>query len=235
MKITNKIHRGASLAAAIVMLIILILGTGSNVITTVTNIHRYENTQLLTTILNLVINTVSSILLIVVLFRGKKDTLAAVFFLVTALPILVRGLVGNITTVFAYLAMRHFDGNMAALGVAATVILFLANLISIVFRVLLAAECFKPGKISGGGAKILLLILPIANILLTAVSTMVRQLYMVFDYGYELGVYFSATLIPAVITAVFSIGIVIMGLAFSIPVYEKKPYAFEAETGYNFN
>ena len=43
--------------------------------------------------------------------------------------------------------------------------------------------------------------------------------------------------LPAVISAVMSIGMVLLGLAFSIPVYEKMPYeyAYGAQTEYNPN
>jgi hypothetical protein len=184
-------------------------------------------------VVNLIINTISSVLLIVALFRGKKDSLAGIFFIVTALPIVFSSLVGNITSVFAYLAMRGYNEGMVTCALAATAIIFFANLFSIAFRVLLAIECFKPGKISGSKTKNLLLILPIVNILLTVVSTMVRQLYLASDYGF--GSYLSIALLPAVLTAVMSIGTVILGLAFSIPVYEKNSYAYGAPMEFNFS
>ena len=57
----------------------------------------------------------------------------------------------------------------------------------------------------------------IVNILLIAVSNMVQQLYMVTDFG---GLF--AVLLPAVFSIIMSIGTVLMGIAFSIPVYENN-------------
>lgn len=236
MRILNKTHRGASIAAAVVMLITLLAGTGLNIVSMIGSARDYEASQLLTAVLNLGINAIASILLIVALLRGKKDTVAGVLFLITLVRTIITGVIGGITGMIGLLAVMSFmTGGMFASLLAARFFVLLANLAGAAFRAMLAIECFKPGKVSGGKMKLFFLLLPIVNILLTVVSQMAQSLYMIGDYG--IGEYLVITMLPAVFSAVMSIGMVLLGLAFSIPVYEKMPYeyAYGAQTEYNPN
>lgn len=113
---------------------------------------------------------------------------------------------------------------IAVCVVDSSVIQIAANLAGAGFRALAAAECFKPGKITGGKTKTFLVILPVANILLIAVSNIVQQLYLLADYG--LPQFLAAVLLPAVLTVFSSIGTILMGVAFSIPVYETNLFDF---------
>lgn len=221
MKISGKIHRGASIAAAVIMLILLLVGTGTNIISTVSLSKYYETIQLLKTVLRLVVSTIASLMMIVVLFRGKKDTVAGVLLILTVVPILVTGVIAGASRVVTYLGMmRSMAKGMVICMISASVIQIVANLVGVGFRILLAAECFKPGMIAGRKSKSIFVILPIINILMIAVSNMVQQLYMIADYGFVQ--YLGAAVLPAAMTTFLSIGMVIMGIAFSIPVYENN-------------
>ena len=219
MKISGKIHRGASIAAAVVMLLFLIVGTGTNIISTINLSKYYETPQLLRSVLNLAANTIASLMLIVVLFRGKKDSVSGILVILTILIIPVRGVVAGVTRIITGFGMLgSMTKGLVVCLIASSVIQIVANLAGVGFRALIATECFKPGKITGGKTKAFLVILPIVNILLIAVSNMVQQLYLVADYGVTQ--FLIVVLMPAALTVVMSLGTVLMGVAFSIPVYE---------------
>lgn len=220
MKISGKIHRGASIAAGVVMLIFLLVGTGTNILSTINLSKHYETMQLLKTILNLAVSAIATLLLIVVLFRGRKDSVSGVLVILTILPILVTGVAGCVSRIITGFGMLGtLNKGFTICMMIAGVIQLAANLVGVGFRALIATECFKPGKISGGSTKSFLVILPIVNVLLVAVAGIVQQLYVIGEYGFAQ--FLTIALIPAVLTVFTSIGTVIMGLAFSIPVYEK--------------
>lgn len=235
MRISNKIHSGTAIAAAVIMMITTILSVGTNVLTLISSAVLYEKTLLISSVSNLVISMITCILMVVVLLRRKKDTVGGVLFLLTAVPIVVTGVFGNIFSTFAYFSASFLDSGMLIRLVAVGLIRLIANVASAAFRVFVAMECFKPGNISGGKMKPFLVILPIAMIILTMFATIVQNLYTVGDYGF--GGYLLSALLPAVFAAIFSAGYVVMGLAFSIPVYEQNPYeyAYTGQANYNFN
>lgn len=234
MKISNKIHRGAGIAAAVILLVTLLISTASQAVTLVMNGQHYDTTTLITTLVNLTINIMNSVLLVVVLFRGKKDTLSGALMLVTALIILGKDVTGGIATMFSYASTRAFlQGDMFACFMAAAAIRLIGGITNVAFRVFLALECLKPGNISGSKLKVMLIILPVVVIMLTAFSTMVQSFYMVTDYGF--GEYLLPMMVAASVTAVLSIGNVITGLALSIPVYEKTPFSYDYGTEPRYN
>lgn len=228
MRIANKTHRTASIAAAVIMLIVLLLGTASNVFTLISFPSTAQN---LMTVVNLVIRTLTNILLIVALFRGKKDILAGIFMIVAALPVITGIISGVFSIISSFAVYNSMMRGIAGCMIAANMIRILANLLNVVFYVLLAVECFAPGQISGSKLRASFLILPCMNILLIAVATMVQQLYVLVDYDF--GYYLSVALVPAVISAVLSVGTIIMGIAFSIPVYEQGSSGYGTQKNYN--
>ena len=84
MRISNKIHRGASMAAAIVMLILLLISTVSSAVSLL-SLRLYAPEAFVSNLVNLLLGLVCTIFLIIPLFRGKKDVLAAIFVLIPAL------------------------------------------------------------------------------------------------------------------------------------------------------
>ena len=233
MKISNKIHRGASVAAAVFLLIVLLLGAAANLITLINFSSAYSS--IVSTVLTLTANTVTGLLMVAALFRGRKDALAGVFFLIAALSLFVTGGISNAVTFFSAISMGSIlDGNnILGYTAAGSFLMILANLVSIVFRGLLAAECFKPGQLSGSSLKMLLPILPIVNILMVAVSNIVRQLFLLENYG--LSVFLINVLPSFLLSAVMSAGNILMGLALAIPVYEKNSHTYDPLMEYNFN
>lgn len=236
MRISNKIHSGTAVAAAVIMLITTFLSVGTNVFTLIANFRYYENSLLISSVSNLAISTITCILMAVVLFRRKKDTAAGIIFAITAVPVVITGVFGNVTSIFSYLSMSNsLENGMLICFIATSLIRLIANVASAAFRVFIAMECFNPGNISGGKMKSFLVILPIASIVLTIFATMVQNLYLVGDYGF--GEYLLTALLPAVFAALFSAVYVVIGLAFSTPVYEQNPYesTYTGQSYYNYN
>ena len=222
MKISNRVHKGTAITAAIIMLVTLVSGIFTNVITMVMNQNLHDIAPATTMIVNLVINSIVEILVIVALFRGKKDIMAAIFFLVITLAMVITGVIGRITNIITLLRIGDIgNDSMVKRMITGGMIALVANLAAVGFRVLLALECFKPGKISGCGAKALLIILPLVNILLVAASSIAQQGYMMERYGFA--EFFLIAGLPAVLAAVFSIGWILAGAAFAKPVYEQLP------------
>lgn len=235
MKISNKIHRSTSIAAAVVMIITLIIGIISQAVSLSSNGMYYDTTYIITSVVKLGINSVAALMLIVILFRGKKDSAAGVLIILSALPIILVGAVGNISGMAAYISMKDaLPENMFGCMMTANVIRVFSHLLNVVFRVFLAVECFKPGSISGGKMKPFLIIMPIVYFVMVPAATMIQSLYMAADMGF--GELLLVTLIPAAISAIMYIENVIVGIAFSIPVYEKITYgyAYPNQTGYSY-
>lgn len=236
MRISNKIHSGTAVAAAVIMVITAIMTVGTNVLTLIANSRYYQSSQMISSLVRLVVTTITCILMAVVLFRRKKDTVGGVIFAITAVPIIITGVFGKITGIFSYLQMAGFmESGMLICFIAASLINLIGNVASAAFRILVAMECFKPGNISGGKMKSFLIILPIVSIVLMMFATMVQNLYMVGDYGF--GEYLLTMLPGTVLSALFSVVYVVIGLAFSTPVYEQNPYesAYTGQSYYNFN
>ena len=222
MIVTKKVHRGASVIAAIVMLLMALISVASSAISMITG-----SASASAVVFNLIIPLIFNTLTIIALFRGKKDTVAAVFFLIMAAYTLFRNVFGNIGSIISNLFLTAGSSTfdmMAPYSIFSGLIYLVSNLALLAFYVLLALECLKPGMVSGGKLKAMLLVLPICNIALSALAFTVMQL------GYiQLGYSVVAIITSAVATVVFGIGTVLLGLAFSIPVYEKKQEIIQQE------
>ena len=234
MNVTNKIHRGTSLAAAIPMLILMIVGTLIQVLNLFRTRFYYPDAEFIKQIIILAITTFAAFLVIIALFRGRKDVFSGILFILAALSVFPTAVVGNITLVFTQLTEGYLPENMAAGFVAAAFISLFCNLVVILFRVLLAVECFNPGSLSRGKMKFLLIVLPIISIIATVIMQMVQNLYILADYDFAY--YLSVALLPAIFGAIGSIPTVIMGLSLSIPVYQKPAYdyMYGAQQNYDY-
>lgn len=212
MKITNKVHTGTAIAAAVLTILGTIGMVGSSVSTVITTL-RYGSTGIGSYIASISGNIIGMILMIVALLRRKKDAVAGVLFIIQILLTLVT-LFGNVRAIFL--------GYGSAQTIAA-LIRTLAMMICIGFYGLLTAESFSPGAISGSSVKILPVILPIIYIVLILVATVVQQ---IFGYGAnaDMTVLLVGVLMPAVVSLFGKVWMIILGLAFSIPVYEKPSF-----------
>ena len=212
------------------MLVILVITAITNVATLFGNPSAASNpTYVITTVVNLVPSTLTNILIVVALFRGKKDTVSGVLFILTALVLAWTGVISRIRTLFSILSIdvagvSLADNYIACTVVASIIIGAIAALIGVVFHVAIALECFTPGKLSGNKKKSILIILPIVNLILSAITTVLRQFYMVSEY--DIGTFLAAALLPAVLGAVFSVWTVLLGLSMSIPVWEVDPLLY---------
>lgn len=229
MKLSNKIHPVTSILTAVIMLVVLVISAITNVASLLGNPGADSNpSYVITTVVNLVVYTLTSILIVVALFRGKKDTVSGVLFILTALVLAWTGVISGIISLFSNISMGvagvSLPDNYLACAVVASIIGVIVALIGVVFRVAIALECFTPGKLSGNKKKSILIILPIVNLILSAIATVVRQIYMVSEY--DIGTFLAVALLPAVLGAVFSAWTVLLGLSISIPVWEVDPLLY---------
>lgn len=213
MKVSNKIHRGYAIAAAIVMGISLLFAMGSNAANLI-SMMRFSGSGLdVMTVVSMAMNILCHVLLLVVVLRGKKDLTAGVLAVVTVLPLMLT-LLRNVTSMLSTAS----TGNVYY--ILATLVLMIANFVNLVFRVLLAAECFRPGAVSGGNGKMLLIVFPVAYILLLVLGNVLPQLYMASMIG--IGSVLVTVVLSNVFTVLLNMGTVVLGLALSVAVYEEK-------------
>lgn len=141
-KQTLKMHRGSAVAAAVFMILSQLL----NLAAARSSSATYTSPLLL---INLLGGTLVTLMLSVILFRGKKDTAAGVVFLITILSP-------------AFEVLYELFILLFATGTTVYVLLYLVSALMLVaFRGLLAGECLSKGKVSKSGGRMLLWLLPI--------------------------------------------------------------------------
>ncbi len=227
MRITNKLHRVTAILAAVFMIFTTIFSVIS-LVRTLRNVADGGFALILSVVGPGVVNLIISVLFIIMLFRGKKDTAAGIVFILSTIAMLVTGVFSRVSAVITYatmLSMYAVAGSM----IVGNVIGLLSALIGVVFRAAIAVECFNPGKLSAGKAKAILIVLPIVVVILTVASTMATS---VMPYIDRMGI---AEIIAYVAGNVFaqilsSIPMILMGVAFAIPV---KEYVY-SEYGYQY-
>ena len=142
MKQTLKMYRGSAVAAAVFMILSQLL----NLAAARSSSATYTSPLLL---INLLGGTLVTLMLSVILFRGKKDTAAGVVFLITILSP-------------AFEVLYELFILLFATGTTVYVLLYLVSALMLVaFRGLLAGECLSKGKVSKSGGRMLLWLLPI--------------------------------------------------------------------------
>lgn len=216
MKITNKLHRGAAIAAGVLLLIAMAISIISAV-TTLVNLLKYssEGSYIVTSMLNSAMAIVILLLTAVMMLRCKKDTAAGVVFILIALYTLIRSVGGSVSSIFTFLKMGVGDGAFTGY----LVLNLLANLVNFLFYILVALECFKPGCLSGSGAKIILILAPILKLLLSIVAYLCNLLASSQTLSDTLIVFMTVS-ISMILTG---LGPIVAGIAFSIPVKEAVP------------
>ena len=147
-----KMHRPTAILAAILMSLNQILNIAASLSARIS-------------LLSLLGNAFITILLVVILFRGKRDTAAGVMLLVTLIaPLLSVGF--NLLSVLA-----GFD------QVSYAVVSALSAFVTVVFRGLWAVECLSKGNFSASGGRVLLWMLPALGFLCGIASHALLCLY----------------------------------------------------------
>lgn len=168
MNTTPKMHRPTAIIAAVVMCLFQLM----NMPAEISHINSSLQGGLSAVILPLfttVVDIVVTVLLVAVLFRGKKDTAAGVIFLLVAfVPLFKAG--WNALSALAGFDMLDY--------VLATV---LRGLVSMAFFGMAAVECIGQGKVSAGGGWICLWLFPILNLVLAVLSNVC--MYREFGVG----------------------------------------------------
>lgn len=116
-------------------------------------------------LMELIVNTLVTVLLVTVLLRGRRDTAAGVLFLVT---------------VFAPLLSAYYQLLSVLLGfemILYALLCGISGFMMAVFRGVLAGECLSRGGVSAGAGRIFLWILPVVIFLCEAVAHILLCLY----------------------------------------------------------
>ena len=208
MRITNKLHRGMSIAAAIACVVYILLTIGIQVLVkiaaTVTG-----STPVVTNYVTLALNILMAVMGIVAMFSGKKNVLSGIMI---AIPGAI-ALINAVTAGFGVGAASGYVRTAMVLGIA-------CNLVLVAARACSAVECFKAGTFSGNMGKILLIVLPVLYLILRVLSVVLS--YTQFPNA-EL-----AMILPMIIAGCFPVvvecaGIILIGVACSIAVKEPIP------------
>lgn len=190
-KQTLKMHRGSAVAAAVFMILsqLLILAAARSSSAT------YTSPLLL---INLLGGILVTVMLSVILFRGKKDTAAGVVFLITILSP-------------AFEVLYELFILLFATGTTIYVLLYLVSaLMLMAFRGLLAGECLSKGKVSKSGGRMLLWLLPI----LCFCAMLLAQISLSLSNGTSIGGSVAGSLIYVIPQWV---GPLLMGIALFRP------------------
>lgn len=222
MKLTNKLPRTLSLVAAILLLLTLVGGFISNAANWINMIRSGVGGTLIVSIITSLLGSVGTVLCIVVLFMGKKNSIAGVLLILGALITVGLRINGGLSATISYFSVKDALGDMFGALVGSNVINVIGGLVTAGFYVLLAIECFNPGKFSASKAKVILFILPILLAVLSIIGSIVLQLPNL-NAGIAA---FAVTAVSALLGQLIShVPVLLMGIAFATPVYEQDPYA----------
>lgn len=191
MKQLANMHRPSSVIAAVLMILSQVLKIAASLAT-----FGDHGTSLV--LIELIGNALITVLLAATLFRGRKDAFAGVAFLLTAIvPVLS---VADQSLLLLMNAGSTFYILLCALS----------GLLLAAFRGLAAVECLGKGRISAGGGRALLWLLPI----LCFFVELCAQMLLEFCNGVTDGKMFTGSLIY--ITPQW-LGPILMGVSLSVP------------------
>ena len=214
MGVSNKMHPAVSIIAAVILTLSTLGSTVLSLARSFASGSGPYNT------LSMLPATIALLLIVVVLFRRKKDRPAGIM-MILALALSIFNFGGNLISAGTMCITMDLGDTMILCYMLATLISAFASLVNAVFRAMAAAECFNPGKLSGGKGRFLLILLPIVYVLLNAISAGVQTLLT-----------FGSVSLPVALASVFTLFFasliggaphVLVGLAFSIPVREAAP------------
>lgn len=191
MKQPLNMHRPSSVIAAVLM----ILSQGLYIAASLSASGAYGTPFFGIALLG---NTLTTVMLSVILFRGRKDVFAGVVLLLT---------------VIAPVASVAYQLLLARLNTGSTLYVLLCGLSGLVlaaFRGLSAGECLSNGKISAGGGRMLLCLLPVLCFCVELLAQMLLYPYDSMTIG-EMVTSSLVYLIPQ------WLGPILMGVSLSVP------------------
>ena len=209
MRISNKIHRSTSILAGIFTLLSLLIYLLATLVNAISGM--FLPTSILPTLREILV----MVLLIIVMFRGKKDPAAGVMALIMLLAATAYDV---ITYGMQLLRSEYFLEYFNSLWLVSRVLALVSAVVYAVFYLLIALECFNPGKISGTGMKALLVVLPVVGVLLFVTN----KVLFTCSSGMPLGL---ALVSGGLLDLLKGIGPIVAGIATSIAVEEEVVYS----------
>ena len=210
----RKMVKGAAIVGGVFSIIAALMS-----VTSIISLIRFQAPA--ATYISSITGILLSILLAVILFRGKADGFAGVICLLHV-PMHLSAVISNILTISVYLGMGE-TGRALFGGVNA-----LAALVKTLAFVLMAVQCFR----KQGGKSMVCIFAAIAAAVLAVISTVGMNLVSVLGFGAGIELIFSAV-IPALLGAVIGAlplimaGIAIGGSTVPEPAVDYSMYGYQ--------
>ena len=203
MKRDRRINGGVAVIAAVTLIMQALSNLGINAKALIENPAA--------ALPSVVISLAMTLLLVVVLLRKKKDTAAGVILLILAVFPLVSAVSYIVAMAKIIPNAGAYQDNYKMSAILNTV----STLLTVLFRVILAVECFKPGKIAGWLMLVLPWVTPVVAVFATAVLSM-------GDAGFTDLEMMALMAASGAVRGVADAGPVLCGMAFMAPTYEDK-------------
>lgn len=216
MKVSNKAHRVLTIVAAVFLLLEMIFAMVGMVRTLVCNLQNGATASIVGQIFPMMGSLLIKVFCVIALFRGKKDVAAGALFVLAALVRVAMTLISVVSVICMIVA------DMPGYITVNNLFNLLGGIAVVGLYAFLAFECFKPGKLSGSGMKVLLILLPIFAAILSVIASMVLQI-PTLEYG-RMDLFAINALSMLLGMGISYIPMLLMGIAFAIPVYEKNTY-----------
>lgn len=207
MKISNKLHRSTSIIAGIFILLALFVSALSTLVNAIGGVFIAASVP------SVLRELLVQILLIVIMFRGKKDVVSGVMALIMMLIAFGYDMYTYGIQLIRWEQLSVYFDNKTV-WIVSRVLSLLAGIANALFCGMIALECFAPGKISGNGLKIFLVMLPVAAMLLVMIGMALYQT----SVGMPL---WMALLSGGLRNLLDGIGPIVAGIAASIAVKEE--------------
>ena len=191
MKQPLKMHRPSSAIAAVFVILSEVLDIAASLSSSSTYTTPLFEIRLLG-------NALITVMLSIILFRGRKDTFAGVVFLITTIPPLF-------SVVYVHLAVL-----VVTESILLALLCLLSGLVETAFLGLAAKECLTEGNISVGNGRVLLWLLPI----LCFCAELWTQMLLYFSDGMITGEMVTSSLAYAIPRW---LGPILMGVSLSVP------------------
>lgn len=218
MRLSNKLPRILSIVTAVLLLLSLLTGFITNVISWASAL-KGGNSSVLVSIVTYLFSSIVSAVCIITLFRGKKDTLVGVLLIAGAVINTALTLFSSGSVILTLSLQKNLMSDMHGALMGYNVMNLLRTLAANIFYILLALECFKPGTFCASKSKIVLIVLPIVTTILAIAASVALQLPTAsIDAGA-----FVVSICSALISCLMScVPLLLLGITFATPVYENE-------------
>ena len=225
MPISNKFHRISSLVGGFITIGTVVFSVFLNVFLQI--VSKINGTVSSPITVTFIITQLSLIVVAVALLLGKKNVVTGILLLVSAALELVFSGVNHISN---FLQLIRLSGDLPQIILIRAALFSFASLFIVLWRILIAVECFKAGAISGNACRFVLILVPIVSMILQVAGTIILSMLPMETSNSATAL---AMMIPSAIGAFIPhLGPIIACISASIPVREAPPVYYYPPTPY---